>query len=115
MRRRHELTEVEWARLGPLLLPHQAGKRRHDDRPIINGILWKLAAGAPSDAPAGADRASARSGWWASLKLFRQRNDVWGIHQGFGNLARIAHENLLLLRTIGRAARLSEQVTCRRK
>jgi transposase len=47
MRRRHELTEVEWARLGPLLPPHRAGKQRHDDRQIINGILWKLATGAP--------------------------------------------------------------------
>ena len=47
MRRRHELTEVEWARLQPLLPPRKAGKQRRDDRQVINGILWKLATGAP--------------------------------------------------------------------
>jgi transposase len=47
MRKRHELTEVEWARLQPLLPPREAGKQRRDDRQIINGILWKLATGAP--------------------------------------------------------------------
>ncbi len=47
MRRRHELTESEWARLAPLLPPRKAGKRRKDDRLVINGILWKLATGAP--------------------------------------------------------------------
>src|SRR5215211_1039872 len=47
MRRRHELTEVEWARLQPLLPAHKAGKRRQDDRRIVDGILWKLATGAP--------------------------------------------------------------------
>src|SRR3954468_21016799 len=47
MRKRHELTDVEWARLQPLLPPHTAGKPRQDDRRIIDGILWKLATGAP--------------------------------------------------------------------
>ena len=47
MRRRHELTDAEWARLAPLLPPRKAGKRRKDDRLVINGILWKLATGAP--------------------------------------------------------------------
>ena len=47
MRRRHELTEAEWARLQPLLPPRTAGKPRQDDRRIIDGILWKLATGAP--------------------------------------------------------------------
>ncbi len=47
MRRRHELTETEWARLQPLLPPHKAGKPRADDRRILNGILWKLATGVP--------------------------------------------------------------------
>ena len=47
MRKRHELTEVEWARLQPLLPPRKAGKRRRDDRQIINAIMWKLATGAP--------------------------------------------------------------------
>ncbi len=47
MRRRHELSEAEWARLAPLLPPRQAGRPRQDDRRILNGILWKLATGAP--------------------------------------------------------------------
>lgn len=47
MRRRHELSEAEWARLQPLLPPRKAGKPRQDDRRIINAILWKLATGAP--------------------------------------------------------------------
>jgi transposase len=47
MRRRHELTETEWTRLQPLLPPRKAGKPRQDDRRILNGILWKLATGAP--------------------------------------------------------------------
>ncbi len=47
MRRRHELTETEWARLQPLLPPRKAGKPRQDDRRILNGILWKLATGVP--------------------------------------------------------------------
>ena len=41
MPRRHELPDAEWARLEPLLPP------RKDDRRILNGILWKLATGAP--------------------------------------------------------------------
>src|SRR5919199_257458 len=47
MRRRHELSDAEWARLGPLLPPHRAGRPRTDDRRVVNGILWKLATGAP--------------------------------------------------------------------
>ena len=47
MRRRHELSDLEWARLEPLLPPRKAGRRRRDDRRIINGIVWKLATGAP--------------------------------------------------------------------
>lgn len=47
MRRRHELSDDEWARLEPLLPPHTGGRPRRDDRRIINAILWKLATGAP--------------------------------------------------------------------
>ena len=47
MRRRHELTETEWARLQPLLPPRKAGKPRKDDRSSLNGVLWKLATGVP--------------------------------------------------------------------
>jgi transposase len=47
MRRRHELSDAEWERLGPLLPPPKAGKPRKDDRLVVNGILWKLATGVP--------------------------------------------------------------------
>jgi transposase len=47
MRRRHELSDAEWARLQPLLPPQKAGRPRHDDRRLLNGILWKLATGVP--------------------------------------------------------------------
>src|SRR5207248_920142 len=74
MRRRHELTETEWARLAPLLPPRKAGKPRKDDRLVINGILWKLATGAPwRDLPE-------RFGPWQSVYTrFRRwrRAGVW--------------------------------------
>ena len=47
MPRRHELPDAEWARLEPLLPPRKPGAPRKDDRRILNGILWKLATGAP--------------------------------------------------------------------
>ncbi len=47
MRSRHELTDAEWERLAPLLPPRKPGAVRKDDRLVINGILWKLATGAP--------------------------------------------------------------------
>ena len=47
MRGRHELTDGEWARLQALLPPRKAGAPRKDDRLVMNGILWKLATGAP--------------------------------------------------------------------
>ena len=47
MRRRHEVSDAEWARLGPLLPPPKRGRPRKDDRLVVNGILWKLATGVP--------------------------------------------------------------------
>ena len=74
MRRRHELTDAEWARLAPLLPARKGGKRRKDDRLVINGILWKLATGAPwRDVPE-------RYGPWQSVYTrFRRwrRAGVW--------------------------------------
>src|SRR5215216_1023704 len=74
MRRRHEVTETEWARLAPLLPSRKAGKPRKDDRLVINGILWKLATGVPwRDLPE-------RYGPWKSIYTrFRRwrRAGVW--------------------------------------
>jgi transposase len=45
--RRHELTDAQWARLAPLLPPRKPGAPRKDNRLVVNGIMWKLATGAP--------------------------------------------------------------------
>ena|SRR5215212_1970782 len=47
MPKRHELSDAQWERLRPLLPPHKPGRPRQDDRRILNGMLWKLATGAP--------------------------------------------------------------------
>ena len=74
MRRRHEVTARAWLRLQPLLPPPKPGKPRKDDRLVVNGILWKLATGAPwRDLPE-------RYGPWASVYTrFRRwtRAGVW--------------------------------------
>lgn len=46
---RFDLTDAEFERLRPFL-PDQhgkAGRPRHDDRTVLNGILWVLRTGAP--------------------------------------------------------------------
>ena len=47
--RRHELSDEEWTRLAPLLPPQKprTGRVNKDHRLIVNGILWRLATGAP--------------------------------------------------------------------
>lgn len=47
---RFDLTDEEWERVQPLLPATHSGKRGHpynDHRPVLNGILWILRAGAP--------------------------------------------------------------------
>ena len=49
MHDRHDLTDVEWARLEPLLpdrTPRRGG-RWCDHRQMINGVLWRTRTGAP--------------------------------------------------------------------
>ena len=74
MRRRHERSDAEWARLARRLPPRKPGAPRKDDRLVINGILWKLATGAPwRDLPE-------RYGPWPSVDTrFRRwtRAGVW--------------------------------------
>src|SRR3954463_12847256 len=43
-KRRYELTDAQWARLEPLLLPEKpwTGRPNDDHRQILNGILWVL-------------------------------------------------------------------------
>ena len=73
MRRRHELSDAEWGRLQPLLPPHRAGRARRDDREIVNGIVWKLATGAPwRDLPE-------RYGSWATVYTRFRRWTLAGV------------------------------------
>lgn len=73
MRRRHELSDAEWARLQPLLPSAKPGRPRKDDRLVINGILWKLATGAPwRDLPE-------RYGPWPSVYTRFRRWTVAGV------------------------------------
>ncbi len=46
---RHELTDAQWTRLAPLLPPQRPsrGRPNHDHRRVVNGMLWRLATGAP--------------------------------------------------------------------
>jgi hypothetical protein len=43
------LTDAEWERVRPLLPPQQprVGRRRHDHRTVLGGILWVLRSAAP--------------------------------------------------------------------
>ena len=77
---RGDLTDIQWARLQPLLPPprpakgSKGGRPRNDDRPIINGILWILRTGAPwPDLPARYGRPST-----VSTRLYRwQKAGIW--------------------------------------
>jgi transposase len=59
--RRHELSDAEWAFVQPLLPRSGRGRRRLDDRTVLNGIVWKFRTGtAWRDVPE-------RYGSWATL------------------------------------------------
>ncbi|WP_399056467.1 transposase, partial [Streptomyces evansiae] len=42
MIRRHELSDAEWEFLRPLLPGASRGRKRLDDRTVLNGIVWKF-------------------------------------------------------------------------
>ena len=44
---RHDLTDAEWAVIGPLLPTKVRGVPRVDDRWVINGILWRFRTVSP--------------------------------------------------------------------
>ena len=74
--RRQALTDAQWERLRPLLPPPPAGRGRPraDDRTVVEGILWRLATGAPWRG------LPERFGPWATVySRFRrwQRAGVW--------------------------------------
>jgi transposase len=43
--RRHELSDVEWEFVRPLLTEALRGRKRLDDRMVLNGIVWKFRTG----------------------------------------------------------------------
>ena len=46
--RRHDLSDAEWARLGPLLPAHpRQGHRWNDHRLVMDGIFFRTRAGCP--------------------------------------------------------------------
>jgi transposase len=47
--RRGDLTDKQWALLGPILPPHKpkTGRPNKDHRRIVNGLLWITRTGAP--------------------------------------------------------------------
>ncbi len=50
---RFDLTDFEWSVIQPLLPTKVRGVPRADDRKVLNGIFWRLRAGAPwADTPA---------------------------------------------------------------
>ena len=75
MRRRHELSDEEWARLEPLLPPRKprTGATNKDHRPVVNAILWRLGTGAPwRDLPE-------RYGPWQSVSTRFRRWRIAGV------------------------------------
>jgi transposase len=45
--RRHELTDLEWKMIEPLLPNKLRGVPRVNDRRVLNGILWRFRTGSP--------------------------------------------------------------------
>ncbi len=44
---RYDLTDMEWAAIGPVLPTGRPGPKRKNDRRVMNGIFWVLRTGAP--------------------------------------------------------------------
>lgn len=43
---RYELSDEQWAVVGPLLPSPTRGRPRRDDRTTLDGVFWKLCSGA---------------------------------------------------------------------
>ncbi|WP_398864413.1 IS5 family transposase [Streptomyces sp. C11-1] len=79
--RRHELSDAEWEFVRPLLPESLRGRKRLDDRRVLNGIVWKFRTGtAWRDVPE-------RYGSWATLHTrFRK----WAADGTFDRMLRAA-------------------------
>lgn len=81
MIRRHELSDAEWDFVRPLLPASLRGRKRLDDRMVLNGILWKFRTGvAWRDVPE-------RYGSWATLHTRLRR---WAKDGTFTRMLRAA-------------------------
>ena len=79
--RRHELSDVEWEFVRPLLPVSARGRKRLDDRMVLNGIVWKFRTGvAWRDVPE-------RYGSWATLHTRLRR---WAKDGTFERMLRAA-------------------------
>ncbi|MFJ1969227.1 IS5 family transposase [Streptomyces sp. NPDC087903] len=79
--RRHELSDVEWEFVRPLLPASLRGRKRLDDRKVLNGIVWKFRTGtAWRDVPE-------RYGPWATLHTRFRR---WALDGTFERMLRAA-------------------------
>ncbi|MFC9730847.1 IS5 family transposase [Streptomyces roseolus] len=79
--RRHELSDAEWEFVRPLLPESSRGRKRLDDRRVLNGIVWKFRTGtAWRDVPE-------RYGPWATLHTRFRR---WAMDGTFDRMLRAA-------------------------
>ncbi|MFH9642884.1 IS5 family transposase [Streptomyces globisporus] len=79
--RRHELSDAEWEFVRPLLPESLRGRKRLDDRRVLNGIMWKFRTGtAWRDVPE-------RYGPWATLHTRFRR---WAADGTFDRMLRAA-------------------------
>ncbi|MGM9465691.1 IS5 family transposase [Streptomyces murinus] len=79
--RRHELSDAEWEFVQPLLPESLRGRKRLDDRRVLNGIVWKFRTGtAWRDVPE-------RYGPWATLHTRFRR---WAADGTFDRMLRAA-------------------------
>ncbi|MGW3089003.1 IS5 family transposase [Streptomyces sp. NPDC001108] len=79
--RRHELSDAEWEFVRPLLPESLRGRKRLDDRRVLNGIVWKFRTGtAWRDVPE-------RYGPWATLHTRFRR---WAADGTFVRMLRAA-------------------------
>ncbi|WP_245766146.1 IS5 family transposase [Streptomyces griseoaurantiacus] len=79
--RRHELSDAEWEFVRPLLPESSRGRKRLDDRRVLNGIVWKFRTGtAWRDVPE-------RYGPWQTLHTRFRR---WALDGTFERMLRTA-------------------------
>ncbi|MBK3545855.1 IS5 family transposase [Streptomyces sp. MBT60] len=79
--RRHELSDAEWEFVRPLLPESLRGRKRLDDRRVLNGIVWKFRTGtAWRDVPE-------HYGPWATLHTRFRR---WAADGTFDRMLRAA-------------------------